>query len=149
MSLNVENIKKVRDHLAALPPEQFDMSWWHTEQSCGTVCCIGGWTGAILAQNADLPDNHTAALLGIDSIQADDLFFMINANVNMRDRTIPEAVAVLDRLIETGEVDWDWAIANPAQIGSTPIPGNTPPMPGAATVEPSGAVAATSQKENA
>lgn len=31
----------------------------------------------------------------------------------------------------------------------TPIPGNTPPMPGAATVEPSGAVAATSQKENA
>lgn len=29
----------------------------------------------------------------------------------------------------------------------TPIPGNAPPMPGAATVEPSGAVAATYQKE--
>lgn len=131
MSLNVENIKKVRDVIAALPRARFDMSrWaWRTdgtsvttgdavevlEHDCGTAGCIGGWTEAIFGSPGvrGWCDEEVAALLGLGGAEGDRLFYPHDVS----DRTQTEAVAVLDRLIETGEVNWEWAIANPAQIG--------------------------------
>lgn len=112
--MNVENIKRVRDHIAALPPAQFDMREWHEDRECGTVCCIGGWAGLVLRDDPEMGWPRVGGLLGLMPDRAHALFFMDETHANMARRTIPEAVAVLDRLIETGEVDWDYAIAKVA-----------------------------------
>lgn len=60
--MNKRNVKKLRDFIAKLPEENFDMWLWvwmdRNEEtveearthSCGTVCCLAGWA-ALLASD--------------------------------------------------------------------------------------------------
>lgn len=127
--LNLANIKRVRDVIAALPPEKFDMSsvylkggqsTWPGDaylkspktvgrllEGCGTAACIAGWTiaahhpGARTRWGTDI----AAGLLGLDAVAAGQLFMPPNFQDSDR-YTIPMAVRVLDHLMATGEVDW-------------------------------------------
>lgn len=106
--MNVENIKKVRDLIAGLPPEQFSMNYWGlAHHPCGSVACIGGWAEAILLPDGNrtkhLPEHVVCEALGLDPEQGGDLFY---PGGNYYQASIPEAVQVLDHPLETGEVDW-------------------------------------------
>jgi len=106
--VNTENLRKVRDHIASLPPEQVNMGVLVGERSCGTVACVAGWAGVLSGGvNAQLWLN-----IGYDD--ADKLFTPPGWRTDNRRRVehtkrYPKArvVATLDHLIETGEVDWD------------------------------------------
>lgn len=119
--MNVENIKRVRDHIASLPPERFDMTVYggHVTEDgdvvedlradvsdCGTVACICGWTVAIFGVGEGLDDQSAACeVLGLTEMQGDLLFIPDPRN----GRTSADAARVLDHLIATGEVDWSVA----------------------------------------
>lgn len=121
--MNRENIQKVRDVIAGLPPERFDMSAYcrgpglaratigGAVHVCGTAACIAGWTAAIFKPRTRLVDDPNgddrlfftaASLLGLDEADAHRLFIPCD----LCGRTTTEAVRVLDHLLETGEVDW-------------------------------------------
>jgi hypothetical protein len=107
--MNIPNLTRVRDHIASLKPEQFNMDRWNYNEAtgrpaslihdCGSCGCIGGWTEALF------PDEEADVTLGLDNY-GNDLFYP-KANINYRSITIPQAVAVLDHLIKTGEVKWN------------------------------------------
>jgi hypothetical protein len=120
--MNRENIQKVRDHIASLPPERFDVSRFFGLGSdelpedaetakagqfvtnCGTTACVGGWTLAVLDPEHSIfgAPVRAAELLGIDRSEARELFYGgICVSAEQR-----QAVAVLDHLLATGEVDW-------------------------------------------
>lgn len=121
--MNRENITKVRDVIAALPAERFDMSDWLNDypnetfgralKDCGTAACIGGWAVGVLkprtrASSWEIP-SIARRILGLSLDQADKLFQPVPCD----DRhllTPAQAVRVLDILLETGEVDWERAI---------------------------------------
>jgi hypothetical protein len=110
--MNRENIKKVRDHIAGLPPEQFAMDAW----TCGTCACIGGWTARLFLPPDELWSlSGVRRALGITSEDAERLFFWGGAGpttVKWSDTTAGQAVRVLDHLMETGRVEW--SILDPA-----------------------------------
>lgn len=121
--MNRENIKLVRDHIAGLKPERFDMSIYvgarggdapdATEvgpymKDCGTAACIAGWAVALLAPDSEAGavQETAARLFGLNDQDGDELF------VPFRDRrriTTSQAVLTLDHLLNTGEVDWSRA----------------------------------------
>lgn len=123
--MNRENIQKVRDAIAVLPPERFSMEkWacrpaetglrWYVQNAtdllhdCGTCGCIGGWTNAILSGpegvRGDSNDAATAGgLLGLSPSVARSLFYPYQ---EWSDISRDDAVRVLDHLLATGEVDW-------------------------------------------
>ena len=119
--MNRENIKKVRDHIAGLPSSQFGMRLWHTETECGTCCCIGGWTGAILLDDLDADRWDAAEALGLTDLASHRLFYPTAASCrrNPWDATPPQAVRVLDHLLKTGEVDWSIIDTLP-EVSATP-----------------------------
>lgn len=43
--MNVELLQQVKQRILA-EPEHFDMDYWVAE-TCGTVCCIGGWAARL------------------------------------------------------------------------------------------------------
>lgn len=128
--MNVENIKKVRDLIASLPPERFNMRRLASrsrgrelrdvrriQHSCGTAACIAGWTNAIFCPENKNADTREASIaLGLYYI--DHMLFMPFGYFDgpVSKATPAQAVAVLDRLLETGGVDWDWAMSNPATL---------------------------------
>jgi len=123
--MNRENIKKVRDVIAALPAARFAMDEWSWNQvtfrrataremlhGCGTVGCIAGWATALADPSGEWRiDGDAAAVaeewLELDSENADALFTprTIRAD-DWTNITRAHAVRVLDHLLETGEVDW-------------------------------------------
>lgn len=122
--MNPTNIKRVRDVIAANDASRFDMMNWpdpeHTRamahQGCGTSACIGGWAEALVfsdnprAAESDSGDNPAREFMGLSGEEAEDLFFMDKSRYQYGSATQPAAILVLDHLLETGEVDWDWAI---------------------------------------
>jgi hypothetical protein len=105
--VNRENIQKVRDHIAGLNPEQFDMTHW-----CGTACCIAGWTAKLF--DVDPGMNQAGAVLGLGGVPASDLFLGFGSPTPLTSLQQSDAVAVLDHLLQTGEVDWAAALAGSA-----------------------------------
>lgn len=123
MALNIPNIKRVRDVIAGLPDERFDMRDLYRKngeethptsagagslvRECNTAACIAGWTVALLApEEARAADAVTAMyLLGLDERQRGALFMPPGYHQAGR-YSRAQAVAVLDHLIETGEVSW-------------------------------------------
>lgn len=107
------NLRKVRDFIAALPPEKFDMGSPYPEASeCGTAACIGGWGRLVLG---DLPVTLLTfgeEAFGLTAHQAGALFYpnYVGDFSPMLEATPSHAVRVLDHLIETGEVDWSKAL---------------------------------------
>jgi hypothetical protein len=117
--VNRENIKKVRDHIAAVEADRFNMTWWsaiadardfdHVDPTtllhdCGTAGCIGGWTNALFGGDGAVAAGET---LGITKEQRSQLFFAYGTERQLDEITQWHAVAALDHLMETGEVDWD------------------------------------------
>lgn len=129
--MNRENIQKVRDRIASLPPERFDMAGVFMRdgdlsgpgcdgapatpgefmEACGTAACIAGWTLAVLSPAGDACPSLKQArgLLGLGLATSHSLF--IPDDFCTRRYTPDEAVRVLDHLLETGEVDWERAKA--------------------------------------
>lgn len=134
--MNVERITTLRDHIAALPPEKFNLGSWFSSpvklptagafHKCGTSACIAGWALVLFAPDeplymVDVP-NDAAEILGLTNEQANDLFTPERADYAgeddrpggvlpdplwLGDVTNEQAVKVLDHLIATGEVRWD------------------------------------------
>jgi hypothetical protein len=108
----------------------FNMATWNsgldistyvdqTGGGCGTVACIAGWTsqmfdgngnrleldGPLLRTSSDIIDTARDAM-GLTWEQADDLFVPWASRSVLSQVTNCEAVGVLRKLAETGEVDW-------------------------------------------
>lgn len=123
--MNREKIQELRDHIAKLPPEQFDMRQWRDYNDCGTVACIAGWAVEInkslfVGEYVPRSDIRGAArmVLQLSDLQAVRLFTPMESShigvqnnpgaiqCDMQDVTTAQAVKVLDNLLLTGEVDW-------------------------------------------
>jgi hypothetical protein len=95
-SLNLPNLIRVRDHLAKVDPQAFDLSMWFQvehrascgfiatkkcgqalEGSCGTTACIAGHVLALFTPNEFMsndPATTAAELLGLSEEAGNDLF---------------------------------------------------------------------------
>lgn len=127
---NEANIRKVIEMIEN-EAHYFNMKRWGSVPSdaleakpvppnvCGTPSCIGGWTEAIMSFEKGLPrnidlgseltikDEHIADWLGISEEQSDELFFPdLQDAYAAYNATREQAVAHLEYIIETGEVDW-------------------------------------------
>lgn len=124
MPVNVENINKVIQQLRN-EKAFFDMKNWdnfehnsttvYPENICGTPSCIGGWAEAIVRyenkvdDHAWLSSTKIGEWLGIEDYQIAPLFFPEGEAADVwgvYEATKEDAIAVLENLIETGEVDW-------------------------------------------
>lgn len=110
--VNVENVRKLREAIAS-EEMGFAMHIYRVYEDCGTAGCIAGHAAWIWPDcRAEIqPEVYTYSegpvceKLGLTEKEGTHLFYP----VNMSSRTRPEALAVLDHLIETGEVVWDEA----------------------------------------
>ena len=101
-----DRVIMLRDFLATLPDEQFNMDKFMSR--CGTVGCIAGWQGFLIGDPAPSGfglevvqwSDRVTASLGLDHRQKCDLFYAYG-------RTRAEAIAVLDRYLETGRIEWE------------------------------------------
>lgn len=133
--MNRENIIKVRDVIAATPPERLDMTTYfcrvidastivpgsaeavqESMTACGTAACIAGWAihtfkASPLVDGEYCPEVVAAEILGLTTDDADSLFCMRNTDRGLWEAGHAHAVAVLDHLIDDNEVDWDAAFA--------------------------------------
>lgn len=133
--MNMDRIKKLRDYIdRGIRPEQFRMDHWVgipdpgepgeyndalsleelsvdqiREGSCGTVACLAGHTVALFSEPGEKLHAVNISTLATDFLdlreeEAQALFLP----VQFMDVTNPKhAVAVLDHLIQTGEIEWD------------------------------------------
>lgn len=125
--MNRENIQKMIDtfkrlHHAPLPEHPnkgFNMNFPHftyqsyNQHDCGTAACFHGWGKLLFGE------------LGIKLLKLDtDLIYPLcnphegygcrySYHTNPEKFTLEAAITVLERLLETGEVDWNYAIDNP------------------------------------
>lgn len=118
------NLRKVRDLIASLSDEQFDMGAYAEEEPCGTVACIAGWAcivagvGNIHSLVGDDIHERAQRHLGLTTQAATNLFTPFpgySADYQFAWLQTPDrkqAVRVLDHLLETGEVDWPRALAD-------------------------------------
>lgn len=121
--MNIKNIKRVRDHIAGLPPARFDMRALFLNadgsvnyddvrpiaavKECGTAACIAGWAAVVLRPRTLGVDAATiGGLFGLEAEQRSELFCPMGYYEPGR-YTLSQAVRVLDHLVETGEVRWD------------------------------------------
>jgi hypothetical protein len=120
--LNRENIRRVRDVIASNDAARFSMTALARDHQgystdavdilthrCGTAGCIAGWAVALLMPGALADTIRAARLFGLDwQTQGRALFCPPGWDIPDR-YTQAQAVAVLDHLIATGEVDWSVA----------------------------------------
>lgn len=121
---------QLRDFLAVLDPNHFDMHDWEQSAPCGTVACIAGWQGFLLKDRyvpihrSETFDNFHARTrewidrmgtsLGLSTDQSKELFTPRWINQFTRDgdeitMTPTQAAAVLDHYLLTGLIDWSIA----------------------------------------
>lgn len=86
---------ELREFLADLPPEHFNMSEWNT--------CIAGYAISLWKPLSELtyPYETAQEILGLTDYQADRLF-----TPSFPYHTLEAALLTLDHLIETDEVVW-------------------------------------------
>jgi hypothetical protein len=81
-------------------------------RGCGTAMCIGGWAYTLSTGEPANTDRRygirdiAADYLGLTIPDAGTLFYAEGAGQSTDDITADRAIAVLEHLIETGEVDW-------------------------------------------
>lgn len=93
---------ELRDFLAELPPEKFDIDEW----ICGTTACIGGWAERLFRFPSSASPQTIGAHIGLTGCQSNELFFEYPDEGEV---TVSRAVAVLDHYLATGEIDWSVA----------------------------------------
>jgi len=118
--MNKENIQKLIDVLKSeegLKGVTFDMATFYGEDEiCGTVACIAGHAALLTDPNAFTPRragtayNIARSWLDISVEQANKLFYALNFPGSIFDITEDQAVAALEHLRDTGEVDWVAAV---------------------------------------
>jgi hypothetical protein len=109
--MNTERILHIADLIEKLEPQQFDMSDYVTENECGTVACIAGWTYLTYGDLGGSGNPHESAEnhFGLDEDRADSLFTPRSKdglNASYDDITPAHAAQTLRKLAATGEVDW-------------------------------------------
>jgi len=109
------NLIRLRDFLATLAPERFNITRLYypssdvfEETKCGTAACIAGWACTILGEPHGARF-EAQRVLGLNDEQGIALFCPYHYQEEPHKYTLPRAVAVLDHLIATGEVDWSVA----------------------------------------
>lgn len=127
--MNRERITQLRDVLAELPPERFNIRYWATDRAtgrphpilstfeadfsivkhdCGTAACIAGWALTLFKPEVTNIGSSAQTVLGLTNEQAYELFEpegYSDEDANER-FTAQAAVAALDHLLDTGEVRW-------------------------------------------
>jgi hypothetical protein len=90
---------ELREFLADLPPEKFDMSEWNT--------CIAGYAISLWdPSELTYPFADAQEILGLTDEQATQLFIPSGPS---HTHTLEAAIATLDHLIETDDVVWGLA----------------------------------------
>jgi hypothetical protein len=133
--MNIEKMREVRAHIEALPELKINMGYFFVRDlsgsSCGTVCCIAGWTIALETKLQDpdelkawarkavrsdpelearpwlsMPEVYVAAkILEIDYEDAFRLFVPTGDNIGEMDTiSKSEVLLALDRCIQLGRV---------------------------------------------
>lgn len=115
--MNTERILHIADLIEKLEPQQFDMSDYVTENECGAVACIAGWTYLTYGPGEYSAEVHLSAAehLGLNRNQADELFIPDYSNLfdsltDWDSITPAHAAQTLRKLAETGEVDWSHVV---------------------------------------
>lgn len=107
--------------------------------TCNTAFCIAGWVNALKSVRVNSKmkiedllfsnDEYAADWLGIDEDQAHALFYMEESAIDtMEFDELPDnirkraAIAVLEHLRDTGEVDWDRAVELAKKPEPKPLP---------------------------
>jgi hypothetical protein len=89
----------------ALPSiHMFNMNWWGTKNSCGTVACIGGWAeklGDVDFMTSDLDREHLSSLF---YPEFDDKSFSYDAV------TVEMAKLALENYLTNGTPNWNAVI---------------------------------------
>ena len=117
--MNVKHIKEFRDFFAMQRKERYCQEKWEGGGICGSTYCIGGWLTAYLQEcrpsfykekrrvttenGLGWYSKYAYFFLGLSEEQIQKLFI---ARPPVRNPTKADAVAVLDVLMETGEVNW-------------------------------------------
>lgn len=131
--MNRENILAVADAIEkhSIPDLGFNMTMWldrhpfpgqdTSGHNCGTTACIAGWAAAVSLGAADVEQvekhlpfsvRQTAKqYLALSIDQANALF----EGFSTGEEEPSQAVSVLRHLAETGEVDWNRALAEPSK----------------------------------
>lgn len=85
MPINVELLQRIQGQIRSDPA-----SLYMAEYQCGTACCIAGWalqlSGEEVYGPAGLPGLRAADLLGLDPLQARNLFLVENWPVDLHNR---------------------------------------------------------------
>ena len=115
--MNVENIKKLADHIRNIPygntKGTFNMEETHhysdyqpEKDKSPAPACIGGYGRQLFKSNGIFPMGEE--FLGLSEKQIHDLMFIPPKGWADRKRNPSgtDAAKVLDHLAETGEVDW-------------------------------------------
>lgn len=117
--MNIKRLKALREHLASLPAERFDMTSCAIRvdgapdsddsrkaflaNECDTAGCIAGHTIALFAPETPVHRswmNTAAQILELNSTQENWLFLgLFQPNKFLSETTLPEAVDALDQLI--------------------------------------------------
>lgn len=116
--MNVDNINRVIEAIRTEKEIQFSMPDWFKPQveGCKTVCCIGG-TCAVVGKFKTVADTYnapfhyipiTAKWLGITEDDAHELCCAeeLEDDCSLEDITKDTAIACLEHLRDTGNVDW-------------------------------------------
>jgi hypothetical protein len=96
---------RLRDFLAKLPPENFDMAVVGSDR-CDTPACISGWAQRLFPQRELVGMRE---MLGLSERQTDALFCPAGwASAKPNDPRFPVAgaVKVLDHYLATGKIKW-------------------------------------------
>ena len=110
---------RLRDFLAVLPDEKFNMSRYSSvdfvEHTCRTPACIAGWTPVVFNERTltqgekNILDPYAVRdYLGLTTEQAVALF-RSGMPVELYRWTTRDAVRVIDQFLATGVIDWDAA----------------------------------------
>lgn len=112
-SMNIENLKSLRDHIEAEDLASFSMqNWRESFPGCGTAACIGGTAEIIMQKATDdtawVDQGEIAAWLGITYLESENLFFMHGASRDLLDVSRDDALKVLDSMIAGQRfTNWD------------------------------------------
>lgn len=131
--MNRERIQQLRDHIASLPDEKFDMrllvgvegcsSYEPYDEAvdpeapitnalheCGTAACIAGHAVALFEPLTPVSSTsaiQAAALLGLNWHTGARELFMPEGYEDAGLYNRKDAIRTLDRLLETGTVNWN------------------------------------------
>lgn len=110
--MNVELLQRIKQAILAEPRRLNMEVFFYESEECGTIMCIAGWACALAGEELHKLEQEDGpyaiarrarALLDIEEGASWHLFhgcpFRYARNVNA-------VAAVIDRLIDTGEVDW-------------------------------------------